>query len=116
MQKTIMKFEYHTFLIPEDISIDESMKLMRSLVPITGDYVDGKTLYSPTGEQVNISIDFIDEDDFRKPTKEEKENQEISQLKYSVKSKDAEVEKLKEKVKSLECEVKLQQKETPNES
>ena len=114
MDKIIIKIGYESYVTDLTESAFGIVKTLKELTPVKSEYINGKNLYFPSeeGNKLKLEVEFINEDQFRKPTKAEAENKEISDLKSSLKYKEGLLETEKAAKKAVECELELLKKET----
>lgn len=116
MDRVIVQLNYNYYLADENISLDELRRNLGLLIPVNRDYVDSKELFSPSGESLDFKIDFCPEENIREATKEEKENAEISTLKWKVEQGEGALEKKEKELEAALCKIKLLEQEQENDA
>ena len=113
MDKIIIKIGYENYVTDLTESAFGIVKTLKELTPVNQEYINGKTLYFPSeeGNKLKLEVEFINEDQFRKPTKDEAENKEISDLKRTLKYKEDLLKTEMAAKKAIECELELLKKD-----
>ena len=113
MDKIIIKIGYENYVTDLTESAFGIIKTLKELTPVKQEYIKGETLYFPSeeGNKLKLEVEFINENQFRKPTKTEKENKEISDLKSTLEYKERLLKTEAAAKKALECELELLKKD-----
>lgn len=104
--KTVLQIGYNYIVIP-DQCVGAIAENLSGWIITSREYVDSKHIYTPDKRDTDISIFMVPEDLIREPTPEEKENQEIKDLKLSLDWKKRTIKEQEEKIEKLECKLKL---------
>ena len=117
MDKVIIKIGYEDYVTDLTEETFGIIKALKGMIPVKNDYVNNEKLYYPKEDEkgLRVEVEFIDERQFREPTNAERENEQIKNLKNSLKWKEDELKKEKEAKKAVECELELLKKQEKQE-
>ena len=107
--KQIVTIGYQKYVVADGQDISSCIPVLMNLISVDQKYVNSKYVYCPNEDERNLNIEllFVKDSDVRDLTKTEKENQEISSLKYSLENKENAIKKRDEEIEALKCKLKI---------